>query len=122
MLSEDKENKLIELFICLDDFCLALEEWKSHQPQFQHSVTNHPLMSDSEMLTILVFYQLSGYKCFQYYYQQYVSISLMSYFPQLVSYERFVALIPRLLPDLYVFLKWRTLLSRPTGWLVYHRF
>lgn len=118
MLSEDKENKLIELFICLDDFCITLEEWKSFQPQFQHSVTNQPLMSDSEMLTILVFYQFSGYKCFQYYYQQHVSLSLRSYFPELVSYERFVALIPRLLPGLYVFLKWRTLLSIRTGWYI----
>ena len=116
MLSEDKENKLIELFICLDDFCIALEEWKSRQPQFQLSITNHPLMSDSEMLCILVFYQFSGYKCFQYYYEQYVSTNLRSYFPHLVSYERFVALIPRLLPGLYVFLKWRTLLSSRTGW------
>lgn len=118
MLSEDKENKLIELFICLDDFCIALEEWKSHQPKFQYSITNHPVMNDSEMLTILVFYQFSGYKCFQYYYEQYVSISLRSYFPHLISYERFVALIPRLLPGLYVFVKWRTLLSQHTGWYI----
>ena len=116
MLSQDKENKLIELFICLDDFCIALEEWKRLQPQFQVSVTNHPVMSDSEMLAILVFYQSSGYKCFQYYYQQCVSKNLSSYFPCLISYERFVALIPRLLPGLYVFLKWRTLLSKRTGW------
>ena len=105
MLSEDKENKLIELFIYLDDFCIALEEWKSLQPQFQGSVTNHPVMSDSEMLAILVYYQFSGYKCFhraagRYYYQQYVSKSLSSYFPRLIRYERFVALIPRLLPGL----------------------
>ena len=118
MLSEDKENKLIELFICLDDFCIALEEWKSPQPQFQHSVTNHPWMHDSEMLAILVFYQFSGYKCFQYYYEQYVSRGLRSYFPQLISYERFVALIPRLLPGLYVFLKWRTMLSLRSGWYI----
>jgi hypothetical protein len=118
MLSEDKENKLIELFICLDDFCIALEEWKSRQPRFQISLTNHPIMSDSEMLTILVFYQFSGYKCFQYYYEQYVRVNLRSYFPQLISYERFVALIPRLLPGLYVFVKWRTLLSKRTGWYI----
>jgi len=28
MLTQDKENKLIELFIALDDFCLALGQWK----------------------------------------------------------------------------------------------
>jgi hypothetical protein len=62
--SENKENKLIGLFICLDDFCQALQEWKKHQPQFAGEPTNHPLMSDSEMLTILVYYQFSGYKRF----------------------------------------------------------
>ena len=116
MLSEDKENKLIELFICLDDFCQALEAWKKHQPQFAGRPTNHPLMSDSEMLTILVYYQFSGYKCFQYYYQEFVKANLNSHFPLLVSYERFVALIPRLLPGLYVFLKWKVLLSKRSGW------
>ncbi len=79
---------------------------------------NQPLMSDSEMLAILVFYQFSGYKCFQYYYEQQVSTSLRSYFPELISYERFIALIPLLLPGLYVFLKWRTLLSKHTGWYI----
>jgi len=118
MLSEDKENKLIELFICLDDFCIALEEWKSLQPQFSYALTRQPALSDSEMLTILVFYQFSGYKCFQYYYKHCVGVHLKSYFPGLISYERFVALIPRLLPGLYVFLKWRTLLSKRTGWYV----
>lgn len=64
MLSEDKENKLIELFVCIDDFCQALEEWKKHQPQFAGKPTNCPVMSDSEMLTIFVYYQFSGYKRF----------------------------------------------------------
>jgi len=94
------------------------EEWKSLQPQFGYALTRQPVLSDSELLTILVFYQFSGYKCFQYYYQLCVGIRLKSYFPRLISYARFVALIPRLLPGLYVFLKWRTLLSQRTGWYV----
>jgi hypothetical protein len=28
MLTQDKENKLIELFFHLDAFCIALEQWK----------------------------------------------------------------------------------------------
>lgn len=115
MLHEDKENKLIELFITVDDFCIALENWKSQHPKFGTSVTNEPLMSDSEMLTILIYYQHSGYKCFQYYYEDFVTTALQSYFPRQVSYPRFVALIPRLLPGLYLLLKWCTLLSRRTN-------
>ncbi len=66
-------------------------------------------------MTVLVFYQFSGYKCFEYYYHQLLERQLKSYFPRQVSYERFVALIPRVLPGLYVFLKWRTCLSKQTG-------
>lgn len=67
------------------------------------------------MLTILIYYQCSGYKCFQYYYEYMVTILLQDYFRQQISYERFIALIPLLLPGLYVFLKWQTLLSRCTN-------
>jgi hypothetical protein len=112
MLAQDKENKLINLFIAIDDFCIALENWKQTQVKFKDKVTNTPTVSDSELLTILVFYQCSGYKCFQYYYQDLVTNEMRTYFPQLISYERFVALLPRLLPGLYVFLKMQTLLSR----------
>ncbi|QNF31387.1 IS982 family transposase (plasmid) [Adhaeribacter swui] len=115
MLSEDKEKKLIELFIALDDFCLALYAWQAKQVPIRKVSVHKPVMSDSELLTILVFYQFSGYKCFEYYYHELLAKELYSYFPYQVSYERFVARIPRLLPGLYVFLKWRTLLSQRTG-------
>lgn len=115
MLSKDKENKLLELFMAIDDFCISLENWKQGQPQLYHSVRRHPEMSDSEMITILIFYQWSGYKCFQYYYEHLVATDLKSDFPKQVSYPRFVALIPRLLPGLFLLLQWNTLLSRRTG-------
>ena len=100
MLSEDKEKKLIELFIALDDFCLALYEWQSKQVPRAKVAAKVPLMSDSELLTVLVCYHFSGYKCFEYYYHQLLEKELLSYFPRQVSYERFVALIPRVLPGL----------------------
>ncbi len=115
MLSEDKEKKLIELFIALDDFCLALYQWQGKQAAQPKAAVNKPLMRDSELLTVLVFYHFSGYKCFEYYYRELVQKELRSYFPYQVSYERFVALIPCILPGLYVFLKWRTSLSQRTG-------
>lgn len=115
MLSKDTEDRLINLFIMMDDFCIALESWKQTQARYSQSVTRQAVMSDSEMLTVLVFYQMSGYKCFQYYYEEMMVTTLQSYFPVQVSYARFVALIPRLLPGLYVFLKWQTLLSRRSG-------
>lgn len=115
MLSEDKEKKLMELFIALDDFCLALYSWQIKQACRRKAPTHHPVMRDSEWLTVLVFYHFSGYKCFEYYYHELLEKQLKSYFPHQVSYERFVARIPHLLPGLYGFLKWRTCLSQRTG-------
>lgn len=60
MLLQDKENKLIKLFVTIDHFCIALQAWKQKQVQFKSKVTNTPTVSDSELLTILVFYQCSG--------------------------------------------------------------
>ena len=114
MLTQDKENKLIELFFHLDEFCIALQQW---QTQTNRAViaTRQPALSDSELMSICVFYPYSGYKCFQYYYQQMVVPVLKSYFPKLVSYERFLCLLTRILPGLYLFLKYRTLLSKESN-------
>ena len=116
MLSEDKEKKLIGIFIALDDFCKQLDAWKQSQPErFPARAWEKPLMSESELMSICVFYHYSGYKCFQYYYQDMVQSRLKSYFPHQVSYERFLVSLLKVLPGLYVFLKHRTLQSRHTG-------
>ena len=112
MLTQDKENTLIELFIAIDDFCMALDQWK--QARYP-TPTRTPDLSDSELMSICVFYHYSGYKCFQYYYQQMVEPVLSAYFPRLVRYERFLSLLLRILPGLYVFLKYCTLQSQQSG-------
>ena len=70
-------------------------------------------LSISEIMTILIAFQTSGYRTFKSYYQY-----LLDYhrpdFPELVSYDRFVSLIPRAVMPLFVYLKTRGLES-PTG-------
>jgi|GEM_PF-1979742 len=57
MLSEDKEKKLIEIFIAIDDFCLQLDGWKQSKPeQFATNQLEKPLMSESEMMSICVLF------------------------------------------------------------------
>jgi hypothetical protein len=111
MLTQDKENKLIELFFHLDEFCIALEQWKLQTNRLVVP-SRKPALCDSELMSICVFYHYWGYKCFQYYYQQMVVAVLKSYFPKLMSYEGFLCLLRRILPGLYLFLKYRTLLSQ----------
>ena len=116
MLSEDKEKKLIEIFIAIDDFCKQLDVWKqSKSEQFTANQLEKPLMSESEIMSICVFYHYSGYKCFQYYYRDMVQLTLKSYFPKQISYGRFVLSLLRILPGLYVFLHYCTLQSQRTG-------
>ena len=98
------EDKLIQIFCTIDDFCT--EYSKSIQ---QHSLSREakgkkvpePSLSVSEIMTIEILYHLSGHKCFKYYYQNLVLSSLISYFPKLVSYNRFVELKSRV--NLYLF-------------------
>ena len=56
-------------------------------------------------MCIEVLYHLSGYKCFQYYYEQEVEQgALKTYFPQAPSYNRFVQLKPRMLTLMVLYL------------------
>ncbi len=109
-------SKLIEIFCSCDDFCIALKEMQRKQlPESSaNKLTRHPELTESEMMSIVIFYHLSGFKCFEYYYRQLLLGPLHTYFPKAVSYERFVALMPRCIPllCLYVWL-WRC--GRQTG-------
>lgn len=76
----------------------------------------HPSqLSLSEVITILVYYHLSPYKNLKAYYTPHVCQDLKPDFPDLVSYDRFVSLIPRTLIPLMLYLAYRCQRSLPTG-------
>ncbi len=60
-------------------------------------------MTPSEVMTIVIFYHLSGYKCFKYYYQQGILKTWRSFFPNAVSYNRFIEIKKMVNPALYMF-------------------
>jgi hypothetical protein len=70
-------------------------------------------LSTSEIMTILIAFQTSGSRTFKTYYQ-YVLDHHRSDFPGLVSYDRFISLMPRAVIPLFVYLQTRGLDS-PTG-------
>lgn len=109
------ENKLIEIFISCDDFDKVYEKWFQSYQIGSNSLTRRPQISDSEIITILVFYHWSGLKNFQYYYEYLVKKEFTSYFPKLPSYHRFVELTGRQTLKLYMFVKVLTSLSKQTG-------
>jgi len=116
MLSKDKTEKLIELFLEIDDFCIVFDQWiEAHSNKDFPRPRFEGIMHTSEILTIIVFYHFSGYKCFQYYYQELVQQELKLYFPKQVGYKRFLQLISKSIPHLHVFIKWKSMFSEKTG-------
>ena len=58
-------------------------------------------------MTIVIWFHCSGYRNFQSYYQDHVCVHLRAEFPELVSYTRFVELMPTTLLPLCIYLKSR---------------
>jgi hypothetical protein len=64
-------------------------------------------LSPSEIMTILVWFHRSNYRTFKHFYQEYVCEALRQEFPNLVSYSRFIALIPGVCVPLCAYLMTR---------------
>lgn len=106
---------ILELFCSVDDFWMQFApKWQSEllaagQRQRLRATQMHP----SEMMTILILFQQSHYRTFKAYYTEYVQRHLRSEFPTLVSYQRFIELMPTLLVPLVAYL--HTQLGQCTG-------
>ena len=61
-------------------------------------------LSVSEVMTIMIHFHQSRYRHFKAYYTQYVQKHLHREFPRLVSYERFVGLMPGVLVPMCAYL------------------
>ena len=108
---------LVEIYFEIDEFVKANKEFlyqilhKSGQCQRLYPCS----LSLSELMTILVYYHYSHYNCFKHYYKDCVQKRLKKDFPHLVSYNRFVELMPRALYPMCLFLSHRTALAQKTG-------
>lgn len=100
---------LLELFCDVDDFCQAfVPQWQ--QRLLQNQVikrVREPGLSLSERMTIMIHFHQSHYRDFKAYYTQHVLKHLAAEFPHLVSYNRFVELMPAMLLPLCVYLDQR---------------
>lgn len=86
------DTKITEIFYLVDEFC----------GQFQKSVLKHtlgnkpkrsPLMSCSEVITLMIIFHSGGYRNMKHFYTCYVQQHLKHLFPKTVSYNRFVELM-----------------------------
>jgi hypothetical protein len=103
------ELQLTAMFCDIDDFCKRFEPiYHRHLLQAGHRYrSRQPALALSEIMTILVYFHQSHYRTFKHYYMDCVIPRLRPYFPTLVSYTRFVELIPRALVPLCCYLHTR---------------
>ena len=97
---------ILDLYCSVDAFWQRFEPlWErellaSGQRRRRRATRLHP----AEILTILILFQQSGYRTFKGFYTQHVQMPLRQEFPRLVSYTRFVDLMPRFLVPLAIYL------------------
>ena len=102
-------NDILPLFSDLDDFC------QSFLPTFNLKLLESGIihrhrqstLTLSEVMTIIVWFQCSSYRNFKDFYLKEVSLHLRDEFPNLVSYNRFVELMPSALVPLCAYLQTR---------------
>lgn len=102
-------NDILPLFSDIDDFCQTFEP--DYKTKLLESGTRlrhrKATLALSEVMTIVVWFQQSAYRTFKDFYLKEVSQHLRDEFPQLVSYSRFVELIPATLLPLSAYLQTR---------------
>jgi hypothetical protein len=99
---------LLELFCDVDDFWLCFEpQWKASRLAAGKQRERVGQLCPSEVMTILIHFHQSHYRTFKAYYTEHVQVHLAREFPHLVSYPRFVALIPQMMLPLLAYLQSR---------------
>ena len=104
-----------ELFCLVDDFCqLYLPQWQTKLVTEGLKKRQRPCrLSVSELMTILIHFHQSNFRTFKHYYLCFVCKHLRHYFPEVLSYSRFVEIMPSVLVPLCCFLQ--TLKGDETG-------
>lgn len=87
---------LTEIFCHIDDFCTYFDEQSQSYllPNPNRKRNRLCTLSLSEIMTIVVMFQLSHYRTFKDFYLNCILIQYRKEFPNYVSYNRFIELIP----------------------------
>ena len=97
---------LIPTFCRIDDFYIFYErDLKLKQIGKQNSRQHgcKPKLSMSEIMTILIMFQITQYRNFKTHHSEFICVYWKNYFPDAPSYNRFVELIPHALIPLSSF-------------------
>lgn len=99
-------NQLTRIFCEIDDFCKEFSDYittKMLPTSSKGQRGPRCRLSDSEIMTILIVFQSSGFRNFKKYYCGFLSEYWCSAFPKLPSYNRFIEIMPRVVMQLILF-------------------
>ena len=114
------KNLLIAMFYDVDNFCKRLERYYINHliPKTEKhkklKLCSSEHLALSEIMTIIIYFHHSHYRTFKHYYKNLVCKALRKYFPNLVSYNRFVELMKEALVPLLLY-TYKFRLGKPTG-------
>ena len=100
------DHELITHFCRIDDF---MNDWEAQEMQNLLGSSNQKKrgptcpLSYSEIMTILILFQMVGYRNFKLFYTGFLLRYWREYFPNAPSYNRFVELMPRGIMPLTIF-------------------
>lgn len=97
-------DKLTDIFCTVDEFCTNFDQ-TTKAFLLGNPSKRPPVMSKSEVITIVLLFHLSGFRCFKHFYIYYVQKHMQAEFPNTVSYNRFVELSQSVLLPMTMFLK-----------------
>jgi Transposase DDE domain len=100
---------IVPIFCDIDDFCqrLLAAQYPQLATRSGSRKQRPPCLTLSEVMTIVVFFQVSQYRTFKHFYLDHMLGQRRGEFPTLPSYTRFVELIPLTLLPLCAYLQTR---------------
>lgn len=103
------ELAIINIFFKVDEFCkVFIPVWNKYliDNNRKHYKSRVDALSESELITIEILYQLSGYKNFKEFYNNTVYFILKSYFPNIPSYKRLIDLKYKIMVPLLFYIQY----------------
>lgn len=92
-------DKVTEIFVAVDDFCLQFElpiqKLLLSDAQSTKKRNRKAGLCDSEIISLFIAFHSGGFRNFKFFYTQYACVHLKDAFPGLVSYNRFIELSQR---------------------------